>query len=89
MERAKKIADWVPEGYEKKTIVEKTVVWEGDNDVPEIIRIEGENKKVKYMRDGIILFEDNSSATYKRIKDLRDGDSIAILEITYNVKKEK
>jgi len=61
----------------------------GRGGVPESIEIEGKKMKVKYFRDGIILFEDNSSATYEWIEEPKSPDTPSIIEITYKVKSEK
>lgn len=46
--------------------------WQGMR-TPEYVTVKGDNRKVQYMRDGIILFVDGASGTYMRLSRPFEG----------------
>jgi len=83
MKQAKNIAGSIREGNEEKTVSRSWLA----AGTPKFFILDGEKKNVKYLRGGIILFDDGSSATYERTKEATENDMLSMIDITYQVKK--
>lgn len=85
-ERAKKLIELRPYGTATASFL---CIWEGDSRVPEAIQFpDGLEKKVGYMRDGILTFIDgNLAATYERVLD--EPSKVKAIVVYYRVKDPK